>query len=273
LSDVARESLIDEYIKRSISKNKTCNTCKQTFYHSKQLANHLCDTQEQAIQIARSNTKEALLIQENALLKERIAALESIIQNALTCRQKRDRPKVEVETHNACDNEESQTNDIIVNSFRYENVAYMEDDIVTNLLKIRSRENACDNIVKYIKQIYLNPEHPENNTVYIPRADISCVKIQGTGWTIQNVNKTIQSILNASVSFLVDIIDNREDDFNQGTLELWEHVYEIIDEPGDFSRKMHGLVCDEFVLFHKNMAPAINEIRKCGKEVRKMLKL
>jgi hypothetical protein len=218
--------------------------------------------------------------------------LEKIIENAFSIKkvvesseakpeQKNTKAKPKHSKSSHAKKEPTETSDVIrvepgkqILNFRYENTSYITSDDYKELINVRTEEKALESIVKYIKLIYLNPNHSENHNVYIPRKDMSFVKFNGSGWQPQNVKTTIHGLLNSSVSQLVDIVDSEEDNstYNENVRGIWGSVYNNIDEPGDLRDRLTILVTDECVSSCNILSKAVREIEHGGKELSKLLK-
>ena len=97
----------------------------------------------------------------------------------------------------------TQTNiNITINAYGQENLNFISDGHIMNLLKSFHHANM---IPKLVKDIHCNPAHPENMNVYKPNKKDEYVMIyDGNQWTIGDGKKVIGKMIDDKISFLDD---------------------------------------------------------------------
>ena len=105
------------------------------------------------------------------------------------------------------DTPRTQTNiNITINAYGKENLNFISDKHIVNLLTSLNHANM---IPKLVKDIHCNPAHPENMNVYKPNKKDEYVMIfDGHQWTIDDGKKVIGKMINDKVAFLDDRLYN-----------------------------------------------------------------
>ena len=87
---------------------------------------------------------------------------------------------------------------IIINNYGNENLDYLTEGYLTSLLKI-----PCGSVLTLLKDIHLNPNHPENHNVKIPnrKEKFAIVYINGK-WKLRKKKEVISSMVDMSYNIV-----------------------------------------------------------------------
>ena len=89
-------------------------------------------------------------------------------------------------------------NQIIINAYGQENLQYVTDHFVKNLLKI-----PFGAVPKLIQHIHFNPKHPENRNIMITNKKEKWAKVwEGDKWNLRNKKQVIKSMVDRGFNIL-----------------------------------------------------------------------
>lgn len=177
-----------------------------------------------------------LLKKENKLLKHAHRIIEkekkTIERQKKLIQQERDTLKKEIETMLVATASCAQTiqnvhmtQNIIINNYGHENIEYLSQSYLTNLLKI-----PYNSIQKLLKAMHFHPQHPENHNVKIPNKKEKFAIIYDNGkWYYKNKRDVIESLVNKSYNILDNHFDANKvalEDTNQYQFLEFQDKYE-----------------------------------------------
>ena len=272
-----RQDLLSELQATPVKHNMKCDVCKKEFYHKSQLQKHECIQEITSVTTVNNSHLEQLVMQQNRTidaLTQKIIAIETIVNNALFLHPKRhlkiSQQVEEIHSDNAIS---ISCEDITINCFRRECIDYITDSYMIQLLQTRSQEDAIRNMIDYMCLVHMNPLHPENHNIYVPHRGISFIKME-SGWIHQTLQKTVQALINVFLSNIMDFIDSHEDDgiIDDDMASRWCEMYEDADRNVAIAAKMRACVIDRLLTDKLIVCKsALNEIRRCGKEMSKLM--
>ena len=122
---------------------------------------------------------------------------------------------------------------ININSFGNENLDYITEEYLTKLIKNGPRGS----IQKLLKQIFFNPNHPENQTVKITNRKEPYVKIMKCNkWEFQDKEEVVDSMVNKGYN----IIDEHYDEIQNALDNRYKSKYKEF--KGDYENKNLNLM-------------------------------
>jgi hypothetical protein len=138
----------------------------------------------------------------------------------------------------------TQTNiNITVNAYGQENLNFISDGHIMNLLKSFHHASM---IPKLVKDIHCNPAHPENMNVYKPNKKDEYVMIyDGTQWTIGDGKKVIGKMIDDKISFLDDRLYHMTN-----TIPHFQFGFEKIEDAaldGENRKKWYGQIALDLI--------------------------
>ena len=201
------ESLLDHNLK-----SKTCEYCGKTYSNNSNLLRH---KKSYCKEIAKQKDDYDKKVQE---LEEKYEKEKNEMQIKIECLT-----KLVGESRTTINN----TNQfVIINSYGNENLEYITSDYLTGLLKV-----PFGSIPRLVKQIYTNPNHPENHTVSIPNKKQPYVKIKvGDGWEYRDRDKIFEEMVGKGYNIIDDHFYDKQKDLKPGERKRFENFKDSFEE-------------------------------------------
>jgi len=190
-----------------------CKFCKQSYSKNSNLHRHMkkCikNTKNETVSLTtdESNDNEAKLSEyikviekENKLIKRKKKDIEK--ENKLIKKEKKAMGK-EIEklldkVGNVTNNNNMLQQNIIINNYGNENLDYLTEGYLTNLLKI-----PWGSVLTLLKDIHFNVNHPENHNVKIPnRKEKFAIVYRNGEWEIRMKKEVISSMVDMSYNIV-----------------------------------------------------------------------
>ena len=190
LSNIDRDILLNELTnQKQPSDNKeepesipkhVCEYCAKSFSKNSNLHRHL----------KSCKSKNSILNELTQKLKEKDEEIEKL-------KSKSANPNI---TNNTTNNTTINNQFVIINTYGNENLEYITKDYLTSLLKV-----PFGSIPRLVKQIYCNPNHPENQTVVIPNKKQPYVKVKTSDkWEYRDRDQTVAEIMDKGYNIIDD---------------------------------------------------------------------
>jgi len=97
-------------------------------------------------------------------------------------------------------NIENQTNNIQINYYGCENLEYLTDKFITEMMKI-----PYQSIPRIIKQIHFHPSHPENHNVKITNKKLPYASVyKNDKWELENKRNVIEDLMRKGYGVIED---------------------------------------------------------------------
>ena len=104
-------------------------------------------------------------------------------------------------------NQINSNNNIIINNFGNENMDYITDNMLKNLLLQGSNSIPC-----LIKQIHFNPEHPENHNIRIKNKKLKYAEVrENNEWKYKHKKAVLDDLVDFGYVTLEEFKDNNEE--------------------------------------------------------------
>ena len=165
-----------------------CIHCDKEFTRKDSLKRHLktrCKVNNSA-----DNTKEDIKDKLEDMLVE-MSEMKKIIQN-----------------QKSIVNETKINNNIIVNNFGCENIDYLSEKVLNNLLSYPK-----SSIPKLIKQIHFNPNHPENHNIRIKNKKLKYAEVkENNEWKLKHKRQVLDDLVDFGYITLEEHKDNIKND-------------------------------------------------------------
>ena len=120
-------------------------------------------------------------------------------------------------------NTTNTTNNIQFNNFGNENIEYFNDNYIKKLINTVSSANkvgAESVFLKLSNEIYLNEQHPENQTIKIDNLNNKFCKIkQNNKWITADKNESLKKIFNRACEIVSMCIMENKDMYKEAQLE------------------------------------------------------
>ena len=178
---------------RLIKNTHICNNCNTTFTMYKNLWRH-----------QQKYCNKAYEINEIENLRNEILELKREI-------------KTNIISNNTIN---SNSNNIIINNFGSENMAYITKKMMKRMLKQGSRS-----IPNLIKQIHFNPEHPENHNVRINNKKLKFAEIrENNKWKYKHKKAVLDDLVDFGYVTLEGCKENSEDNLDNLLLKGFKRL-------------------------------------------------
>ena len=128
-------------------------------------------------------------------------------------------------------NYNTQNNYIVINAFGNENLKYITQNDISNLIS----NGPMSSIPNLLKQIHFNPEHEENHNIQIPNKKQALTKVyNGEKWIFQKKLRTIEDMTNKAYKTIIN-------NFNENKNNNWKKIVEnICDDDKDTLNKIQS---------------------------------
>ena len=170
--------------KSNISKKYQCIFCQKCYSTNSHMHRHMkkCKFKNSPKLASNSDAKDILI---NELIKERDQMRKSI-ETLLE--------RVGNVTHITNNNQQT----IFINSHGQENLSYINDRYLMNLLK-----TPYGAVPKLLKDIHFHPEHPENMNVLITNKKLKFAKVwKGDKWKLCDKNEVIENMVDKGFNII-----------------------------------------------------------------------
>lgn len=105
-------------------------------------------------------------------------------------------------------NETKINNNIIVNNFGCENIDYLSENVLNNLLTYPK-----SSIPKLIKQIHFNPNHPENHNIRIKNKKLKYAEVkENNEWKLKHKRQVLDDLVDFGYIQLEEHRDNLQNE-------------------------------------------------------------
>ena len=156
--------------------------CDKTFTRKDSLTRHLKDRCKKKVKVF--NDLENMLI-DMTQMKNLFKDTQSIIIN---------------------NNQKIINNNIVVNNFGNENLEYLSDKMIGNLL---AYPKSC--IPKLIKQIHFNPDHPENHNIRIKNKKLKYAEVkENNQWKLKHKKTVLDDLVDFGYITLEEFKDDKD---------------------------------------------------------------
>lgn len=182
---------------KDIDNSTTCIYCNKIFQHKRYLDDHL----RRSCKIIKSRLQDEV--------KPYIKAIESMKDSLNQERLMRERDKdIIEELKNQINvllkgkgNVYNYSQNIIVQPFGKENLSYIQDDYVKEL--ISKEPMTC--IPRLLKHIHFNNEHQENRNIKIPNKNQSMAQVyNGVNWEYTDKQSTITNMTDRAINIITE---------------------------------------------------------------------
>lgn len=120
------------------------------------------------------------------------------------------------------------TQNIIINNYGNEDISYIKDNYMTDLLKIPFAA-----IPKMVKDIHFHPEHPENHNILITNKKEPYIKVfKNSKWMIEDKKGVLDELVDKSYDILGEHYDGVEEnlkDYEKNRFINFQNRYENIE--------------------------------------------
>jgi hypothetical protein len=215
-----------------------CNKCNKFFTQKKNLIYHNDNDSCKPIIVSTTNDINntlAQIINDNNEINDKIFFIKKITTNTedeikkiieskydinakivlLTCNNSKN-----IQTIN---NTTNTTNNIQFNNFGNENIEYFNDNYLKKLINTVNSANkvgAQSVFLKLSNEIYLNEQHPENQTIKIDNLNNKFCKIkQNNKWITADKNESLHKIFNRACEIVSMCIMENKDMYKEAQLE------------------------------------------------------
>tara|TARA_B110000967_G_scaffold206350_1_gene252848 strand:+ start:8409 stop:9332 length:924 start_codon:yes stop_codon:yes gene_type:complete len=205
-----------EHTKIPVDTNTTCIYCKTTFQHRRYLEDHM----RRSCKIIKSRLHDQV--------KPYIKAIESMkeILNQERLMRERDKEIID-ELKNQINvllkgkgNVYNYSQNIIVQPFGKENLSYIQDDYVKEL--ISNEPMTC--IPRLLQHIHFNSDHQENRNIKIPNKNQSMAQVyNGVNWEYTDKQSTITNMTDRAINIITE-------HYNMGSNKYMDHITDKICE-------------------------------------------
>jgi hypothetical protein len=161
-----------------------CHVCNKSFSHCSSLSRH----KTKCIQV---KTNIDTLQKENEELRKKIEDLKKNTNNTTNIEKQNNTTNIEKQ-NNTTNNIQNQNNIININCFGNENMDYITDKVILHCMS-----KIYGSIPLLIEKIHFDPEHPENNNIYIPNKKLPHAKIMNgkREWEIVQRKDAIEDMM------------------------------------------------------------------------------
>ena len=133
-------------------------------------------------------------------------------------------------THNTTNHTTHNTFNFVVNAFGSEDLSYIKDNFITNLIQ------SCpySSIPKLIQEIHFHPEHSENQNIKIPNKKLKLAQIfNGVDWEYKDKKETIENMTSKAYCILNNhydkstpnkYMDQFQKDFESGNKGIYKNI-------------------------------------------------
>ena len=172
-----------KYDNKKIVDRIKCQYCDKTFTRKdSKLTRHLKDRCKKKVKVF--NDLENMLI-DMTQMKNLFKDTQSIIIN---------------------NNQKIINNNIVVNNFGNENLEYISDKMIGNLL---AYPKSC--IPKLIKQIHFNPDHPENHNIRIKNKKLKYAEVkENNQWKLKHKKTVLDDLVDFGYITLEEFKDDKD---------------------------------------------------------------
>ena len=171
-----------KYDNKKIVDRIKCQYCDKTFTRKDSLTRHLKDRCKKKVKVF--NDLENMLI-DMTQMKNLFKDTQSIIIN---------------------NNQKIINNNIVVNNFGNENLEYLSDKMIGNLL---AYPKSC--IPKLIKQIHFNPDHPENHNIRIKNKKLKYAEVkENNQWKLKHKKTVLDDLVDFGYITLEEFKDDKD---------------------------------------------------------------
>lgn len=181
-----------EEIPQIISENLACNFCKKIYTRKDNLNRHLKSCKKKNTYLVNSDTISYSAHEVEELLKKEREKSQYVIGEL--------KSQIEVLLKNQGNNNTHTTNyNIVVNSFGKENLDYISNEFVQNLIN----SGPISSIPTLLKYIHFNPNHKENHNVKISNKKQNYAQIfNGIEWEYRDKHVTIEDMSDRAYEIL-----------------------------------------------------------------------
>ena len=182
-----------------------CNNCGESFSTSSNRSKHMKKACKGGI---TSNSYINQLQEENAEIKEQMEKAQQEIKELKEALVGQTGNITNNTTNNNTTHNTHNVN-FIINNFGEENLEYITEDFLTKIIKAGPRGS----IQKLLKQIYFNPNHPENQCVKISNKKLPYATVKRSNdWELQDRSQIVNSMMDKGYNIIDDHYDEIEND-------------------------------------------------------------
>ena len=218
-----------------------CPHCKYNFLHKRSLKRHLDKGCKKIINTEVATELSIKLSEATKMIEELKEQNKKLTQGSLSPLS---HAKITNNNNNTTNNTTNNTNCstnntyIVVNAFGNENISYIKEKIVQDLLKA-----PYTSIPKLLKRIHFDPKHKENCNVKITNKKEPIAQIfNGEKWEYRDKKETINSMTDKAY----DIINNHYKDGTNKYADNFKDDYENSDAAKkDIKKKTEFLIMNE----------------------------
>jgi len=198
--------------------NYVCENCQKIYLHRQSLYNHY-----KKCQSSNTNNQSVLECMQQKIdkfekerdeMKAQIALLMEKCEN----RMPQGQPHNTTNSHNT----NSHNNVIVVNNFGNENIDYITDKKVKEII---TESGFIGSIPKLIDDIHFDKGHPENHNIKITNMKSNLAKIfKNDKWIAASKSDTIEGLLEKIVTILIDKYENTKKEIKPSKQQRFEDV-------------------------------------------------
>lgn len=217
------------------NKEFICPNCKKSFVTRQSKYKHIkhnCSVLKTTEQTVLEQNK--LLIENNEKL---VSQVEKLINKVLVLENK---PQSKIK--NIINGNVDNSNKIIINNYGSENTSYITDKSLRKMLN-----NPKSAIVRLIKEIYFNGNHPENHTVKKSNIHDKFIHvIIDDKWVLKNSIETIKDIVDNSNQQFELYKEDNDKNFNPDLIKKYNiHDKQWTDNHGQLCKETELVIINE----------------------------
>ena len=185
--------------------NYICLKCGKKYSKNSNLRRHekTCKINNQNNLLKYINKQNEKLHRQNIEIEKMKKRHEKLINNLLN--------KVGSKTINNTNNIENQQINIHINNYGKENLDYITDDFLVQILK-----GPFGAVQKLIKHIHFNPKHPENCNIKITNKKLPYAKVYiNNDWIIKDTKKLIKNMVDDRYNMIDSEFDKQENKLSE----------------------------------------------------------
>jgi hypothetical protein len=207
VNDYEKNQELIEENNQTNKNNLYCKFCGEVFSTKQAKSRHIL-----------SRCKVKIKKEEEAKLLQQIKEKDEIIKHQKELLEQNKITNITNNTDNSTNTTNNTTINFQINAFGNENLSYISNTFLTNLLKI-----PYSSIPKLLEKIHFNSEFPQNQNVkIINRKEKWALKYNGSEWEFVPKTTVINDMISNSVNILENHFEeNAKDELNSPKKEKW----------------------------------------------------
>jgi hypothetical protein len=176
----------------------TCEFCSTTFTKHQNYYRHKKNRCKGRDDLTRKEL-ESMIESRDQIIGKLSSQIEKLIDTVT---------KTSTTTNNTTNNTTHNTFNFVVNAFGKEDVSYIQDKFINDLIK----SGPYNSIQKLIQEIHFHPDHSENQNIKIPNKKLKLAQIfNGVNWEYKDKKETIDNMTSKAYGILNEHYDKSKE--------------------------------------------------------------